>query len=350
MSDKFQWKKILTREYTFLFASYASDALKIMRKVVGTTLRHDLFYGEGKLLTIYRVERDIQNSYKMIEKIAKRDPKEIIRKMDTFDELIKKDYELFSVIKKCNDKKQIKRHLLDLDKTFLLTLCHYLFFVYLGYAGNLSSAAKFLKKHGKRFKRIRTYTIDTDMNKQFPVFFGKYNRKLLYITSYMSRKELITFVCGRKVNMSRILKRKKRYLVIMKNHGVKEYEYSQINFVLQRELSYLQKQKTTNFLQGQIACRGKTRGTAKVIFTEKDYKKIQKGDIVITPMTKPTIVPFLKKVKGIVTNDGGALSHASIISREMKIPCIVGTIYATDIFKDGDIIEVDADKGVVTKI
>jgi len=67
-------------------------------------------------------------------------------------------------------------------------------------------------------------------------------------------------------------------------------------------------------------------------------------------MTKPEITPYLKRVLGIVTNDGGALSHASIISREMDLPCIVGTKIATDIFKDGDLIELNAYEGVARKL
>jgi pyruvate,water dikinase len=83
---------------------------------------------------------------------------------------------------------------------------------------------------------------------------------------------------------------------------------------------------------------------------EADYSKIVKGSILIISMTKPSIVPYLKHVKAIVTNDGGALSHASILSREMSIPCIVGTQFATQVLKDGDLVEVDASKGTIKKL
>lgn len=67
-------------------------------------------------------------------------------------------------------------------------------------------------------------------------------------------------------------------------------------------------------------------------------------------MTQPTVIDIAAKAAALVTDEGGMLSHAAIISRELKIPCVVGTHTATSNFKDGDLIEVDADKGVVRRI
>ena len=77
---------------------------------------------------------------------------------------------------------------------------------------------------------------------------------------------------------------------------------------------------------------------------------LPKDCILVTGMTNPQLVPFLKNVKGIVTDEGGLMCHAAIISRELKIPCIVGTREATQIFKDGDLVELDTQKGIVKKI
>jgi len=66
--------------------------------------------------------------------------------------------------------------------------------------------------------------------------------------------------------------------------------------------------------------------------------------------TTTDIVHLIKNIKALVTEEGGILSHPSIISREMKIPAVIGTKIATRAFKDGDIVELDADKGVVRKI
>lgn len=67
-------------------------------------------------------------------------------------------------------------------------------------------------------------------------------------------------------------------------------------------------------------------------------------------MTTTNFVPILSKVSAIVTDEGGITCHAAIISREMNIPCVIGTRSATKAFKDGDIVRVDADNGTVTKV
>jgi pyruvate,water dikinase len=67
-------------------------------------------------------------------------------------------------------------------------------------------------------------------------------------------------------------------------------------------------------------------------------------------MTQPNVMDIASKAAAIVTDEGGMLSHAAIISRELMIPCIVGTHYATRVLKDGDMVEVDANAGIVKKI
>ena len=78
--------------------------------------------------------------------------------------------------------------------------------------------------------------------------------------------------------------------------------------------------------------------------------KFKKGEILITTMTQPNLLLIMKKAAAIVTNQGGVTSHAAVLSREIGIPCVVGTLTATDLFKTGDLIEVDATKGVVKRV
>ncbi|MEK0369494.1 MAG: PEP-utilizing enzyme, partial [Nitrosopumilus sp.] len=86
---------------------------------------------------------------------------------------------------------------------------------------------------------------------------------------------------------------------------------------------------------------------------EKDYpnaKKVfknKKDYILVTPMTRPEIVQYIKRSLAIITDEGGITCHASIIAREMNKPCIIGTKIATKVLKDGDLVEVDAEKGIV---
>ncbi|OGD56420.1 hypothetical protein A2V71_04805 [Candidatus Berkelbacteria bacterium RBG_13_40_8] len=75
--------------------------------------------------------------------------------------------------------------------------------------------------------------------------------------------------------------------------------------------------------------------------------KMKDGDILVTETTSPEIMPACKKASAILTNQGGLLSHAAIVSRELNIPCIVGLEDITHLINDGDILEVDANNGFV---
>jgi pyruvate,water dikinase len=92
---------------------------------------------------------------------------------------------------------------------------------------------------------------------------------------------------------------------------------------------------------------GKVTGKVKILFTPKDVNLMNKGDVLVAPMTSPDYILAMRKAIAIVTDVGGLMSHAAIVSRELKIPCIVGTKIATKVLKDGDLVEVDANNGVV---
>lgn len=109
-------------------------------------------------------------------------------------------------------------------------------------------------------------------------------------------------------------------------------------------------------LSGQVAngkksIRGKARvfrlSISEIEKAQEMIDRMEKGEVLVADTTAPEIIMACKKASAIVTNQGGMLSHAAIISRELDIPCVVGTGYATEIIHDGDLVEVDADNGVV---
>lgn len=110
----------------------------------------------------------------------------------------------------------------------------------------------------------------------------------------------------------------------------------------------------TGKIKGQIAMRGKIIGVVKIISPfnklEDELKKVQKGDILVTGMTRPQMIPAMHLASAFVTDEGGVTCHAAIVAREMGKPCIIATRTATKILKDGDLVEVDADNGYVTII
>ncbi|WP_461460984.1 phosphoenolpyruvate synthase [Methanobrevibacter sp.] len=100
-------------------------------------------------------------------------------------------------------------------------------------------------------------------------------------------------------------------------------------------------------VKGLGASPGMASGSVKIIFDLDELDKIEDGDIMVTAMTTPDMVPAMKKSAGIVTDEGGVTCHASIISRELGIPCVVGTGEATSTLKDAQEVTVDGKKGLV---
>ncbi|RLF23177.1 MAG: phosphoenolpyruvate synthase [Thermoprotei archaeon] len=101
-------------------------------------------------------------------------------------------------------------------------------------------------------------------------------------------------------------------------------------------------------LKGLPASPGVHVGVAKVVFSpEEAAKLIKRGDILVTKMTNPDWVPYMRLAGAIITDEGGMTCHAAIVSRELGIPCIVGTGNATKVLKTGATYTVDATRGVV---
>lgn len=102
-----------------------------------------------------------------------------------------------------------------------------------------------------------------------------------------------------------------------------------------------------NEIKGQIAYKGKVRGVVKKVSKVSDIDKVKKGDILVAAMTMPKYLPAMRKAAAFVTDEGGITCHAAIVAREFKKPCIIGTKVATEVLQDGDLVEVDANGGVV---
>lgn len=105
---------------------------------------------------------------------------------------------------------------------------------------------------------------------------------------------------------------------------------------------------TIDDIRGLSASVGRVIGKVRVIDSAREIGKVQQGDILVAVMTRPDYIAGIKKAAALVTNEGGITCHAAIVSRELGIPCIIGTKIATEVLKDGDMVEVNANHGVVT--
>lgn len=103
-------------------------------------------------------------------------------------------------------------------------------------------------------------------------------------------------------------------------------------------------------LKGTSAYPGEAVGTARVILDPHHVKTFNEGDILVTGMTRPEYLPLFRKAAAVVTDAGGMLCHAAITARELKKPCVVGTLSATKLIREGQKIIVNASEGIVARI
>ncbi len=125
------------------------------------------------------------------------------------------------------------------------------------------------------------------------------------------------------------------------------YKKGSINFVRRIIGKADQLNNSDGLLRGSSAFPGNVSGPVVIVNSVQDLPRVRPGDIVVSPMTTPDYISIIHIAAGIVTDEGGITSHAAIIARELKKPCIVGAKIATKVLKDGDRIEVDADHGLV---
>jgi phosphohistidine swiveling domain-containing protein len=150
-----------------------------------------------------------------------------------------------------------------------------------------------------------------------------------------------------KSNKKISLKDRKKAVTVCARNKNPEFYYGENAVDIRKEEFGKTGTDITNF-SGLAASLGKSVGTARVAITAAEAaKKLIKGDVLITSMTTPEFLPAMKNAAAIVTDEGGITCHAAIISRELGIPCIVGTKIATKILQDGMRIEVNANHNII---
>lgn len=174
--------------------------------------------------------------------------------------------------------------------------------------------------------------------------FLKINQK---ITGCLTIDEIIDSLKKKKLLISKKeLNQRYRLAIIIKTPQNKKILINQQAKVALK--SFNKKTESSSLiLRGQCCYQGKLKGQICKINNHKEVHKIKKNQILATYMTTVHFVPYLKKIKAILTEEGGIGCHAVIVAREFHKPCIVGIKNLMDSLKDGDLVEVDANKGIV---
>lgn len=167
--------------------------------------------------------------------------------------------------------------------------------------------------------------------------------------SYLSHNEIGKMLAENKIDkkiMAEVEERRKYSVFIMKDlkyiflYGEKAKRFF-------KESGLIIETQAVKDITGTAASKGSAQGIVKVCKFSTEISKVGKGDVLVTAMTTPDFIPAIKKAAAVITDEGGITCHAAIISRELGIPCIIGTKIATKVLKDGDLVEVDAEKGIV---
>jgi phosphohistidine swiveling domain-containing protein len=234
----------------------------------------------------------------------------------------------------------------DFKKIFLLMVETFSMVVITNIVGKTKSVPKIVAKRAYEIRAKNdhlTYNSNKIMFNLASKLVKKDYKKYL---KYMTVEEILGL---NKINIKKIKERFNEFIFFEgKIYSGKEL----ITFKSKFKIKFLNEKitETKNNLKGNIACKGITKGKVKIIFELKDLNKVKQGDILIATMTTPNMVPAMERCSAIVTDEGGLTCHAAIVARELGKPCIVGTKFATKIFKNNDLVIVNANKGIIKKV
>jgi phosphohistidine swiveling domain-containing protein len=335
-----KYSKEFARNYSlFQVVAYTQFAKRSVSEFrIEFNTGHPLFIYTGKrLVSIYYPPNELKQIFGEFGK-GMADP-------DYFSGVEKKFWQVIEEIKPYFEKKRTVGNLAELEQLYEL----YLDFLYGESAFWVAPLVPTLiKKHRNRALEIREQTqeltalrdelFDHSLSQLFPELGGLVH--WLLPSSVFNHKAVDALTKEAKKYQSRF--------VYFENQ-IYTGELGEILGKLKIEIMG-DTNKEKKDLKGQTASPGKITGKAKVVFTNKDLGKVQEGDILVSPMTRPDFLPAMRLANAFITDEGGITCHAAIVAREMKKPCVIGTRVATEMIQDGDQLEVDADEGIVKKL
>jgi len=327
---KNDWYEGPAQELSFFTVNEIIRGYSNMYKKYNIAFFNVLFHSKDGIVRMIRKKSELTAIIDYIEK----------QKDEFIIEQLKKTYDLYKKL-----KNQINTNLNKDTWNKIFFLCkelwiYNLFSIYVGYSFERNKIKKIVNKHYDLFSKVRNDISNILILEDFLK-----NQKA--DLSELSAEEITKFLKNNKLpKESELKERRNEYLLFMKNLKLIKIPKKDIKKTISL---YIKEKEIKNITQvkGMTAFKKNVRGYVKLILKKEKLSSIKKGDILVTISTNPDYVPYLSKVKGIVTDRGGIVSHAAIVSREMKIPCIVGTKIGTKVFKDGDLVEVDANKGIV---
>ncbi|MDE2037938.1 MAG: hypothetical protein KGI69_01800 [Patescibacteria group bacterium] len=336
--------KSFSREHSLFYCYVWNDSDMIGLPKYADMSPNSLFQGEGrgKRLSVWYNQAELDMLFGNIEKKISADPRyfanaksEFYKWWDLLLPYIKKEKKIGSI--DCIE---------DFYDIFVKWWSPMASIIYIP---DMKDAPEDIKKEAFKI-RDETQHYSDDGDRLFIEFFLAHYPEYTDIAYVISPTEVFSLKDGplSQQALAEIRKRLDGYIV----HKGKLYLASELDKVLEANKLELEKPKTEDLkeIKGVPASKGKAKGPIKLVLYKEQIKTVKEGDILVTEMTSPDFVPAMKRSAAIITDEGGITCHAAIASRELGKPCIIGTKIATQVFKDGDLVEVDADRGLVRKI
>ena len=166
---------------------------------------------------------------------------------------------------------------------------------------------------------------------------------LLYFSTIYEYEQILTG----NLDIKELSKRKQGVVMVIEESGkLSLFTGNDYDKIYKQTLGVIDKNKITEF-EGKRAEGGKVTGVAKIVLDPRNASHFNPRDILVTTMTSPEFLPLMKKAIAIITDEGGITCHAAIVSRELGKPCVVGTKIATQVLKDGDLVDINANHGLI---
>jgi len=341
-----RWFKNLTRELPFhTLENWAYVYFKGWYKLIGFRLKNAIYYSKRNIVGIYRVKEEHEALLNRLKELCLKNPSLMISYYNELERLDKKVISLSK--KKIKTKTELKKYLQKIDEMMNYYCTIYLIKVY----SNFVITEEVVKKQPELARKAKNLLKKAEWFKLSEAIIQNANSVLNLpkkVVSMLTLKEVLNYIDTDFIDYKLA---EKRYNGLAWNLTTNKLHYGEQakEYIKSLEITEEKTEKTST-LKGTVVSKGKAKGKVVLALGTEDFDKISNGCVVVAHMTTPWYTPYLSKVQAIVTDEGGIGCHASIIARELNKPCIVGTKIATKVFKDGDLVEVDAEKGIVRKI
>ena len=319
----------------------------LLEKATGFRFTKQAYVARGNLVTFYKLKDELEQCKVYYRNLVEKKDSRLSLWFSKGLEVIKKRDELIELFKKVDSDYIVKHYDQILEQLYQIYL-HHTALPYL----ILSSLDQ--EKHQdiiKFFEEFRKESLNP-LHEQVLEKIWKAAEKITGINyqdfSYFTPDELGRIFKGQDYPDQKEIEKRKQSCVFYDQDDkiVFNYDpdYSKKLGIKEIDASNIEE------LKGEIACQGKARGKVCIVNKPYEMSKFKPGNILVSINTTPDLMPVLAKSSAIVTDEGGIMCHAAIVSRELNVPCIIGTKYATRFLKDGDEIEVNAAKGIVRKL